>query len=607
MQKSHLFLAFHAKHIKKMFPGGKSIRWLYLGCDFFKRHNIELELGNESINIAKIHDEVAGDIRHEYVNWIDDLNRIYGKKIEWWFSTISSRNVYDSNIFQYICYLEILERLWSDNDTRPELIFIESPGLARAIRKWAANKDIVLEIINYDQKKSLVNQLSYFLGWGNFIAALSLRCLAAYITGKKPKELKNYSLIIVDTYLHDKFLTEDGIFKDRYFPFLHEYLSEKGLCVLVHPILIGFQYNYFPIYRKMRKSPTNFIMREDFLHFSDYFRAIVYPIYSLRLKIKAPLFHNWDLNDILQEEQREQSAISSMDAVLIYRLFVRLGQHGLKPGHVIDWYENQVIDKALIAGAREAFPQTKIIGAQMFIHSPNFVSLFPSQSESEAKIVPHLLLETSQYQCKMAQTFTRDIPCRSAAALRYSHLFDDENTPDHQIEQDSKIISILLPFNVTEAVELLETFRPGLDKIRTDVRILIKGHPDYDSKELVQSFGENDWPDRYEIFQGNIADVLKISSIVISSNSGSMVEAAARGIPVIFLGRQTALNQNILSDLNMDITTECFCISEVIEAIEKYLNLNPAEKIRYQEMGQKVRDIFFEPVNEETLLPFLDI
>lgn len=616
MQKSHLLLAFpynHAKHIKKMFHESKSILWLYLGQDFFKRSYMEQELGNgfKRINIAKIHDEVARDIRHEYVNWIDDLNRLYGTKLEWWFGSISSRNVYSSNVFQYSCYIEILKRLWADNDRKPELIVIESIGLARAIQKWAAKKDIVVDIVNYNRakQKSLINQLFYFLRWGHFIATLSLRWLVAYITRKEypSKELKIDPCIIVDTFLHDYCLLEDGTFKDRYFPYLHEYLSGKGLQVLVHPVLVGFQYNYFSIYRKIRRSRTNFILQEDFLHFSDYFSALTYPIKALGQKIKAAPFHDIDLNDILIEEQREQSVTSGMEAVLIYRLFLRLGQHGLRTGQVIDWYENQVIDKALIAGARKAFPQARVIGAQMFIHSPNFVSLYPSQSEVEAQIIPHLLLETSQYQCKIAQTFTMAIPCRSAAALRYAHLFDDENTPDHSLEQKSEIILVLLPFSIAEAVELLEVFRQGLNQIRNDVRILIKGHPDYDSKELAQAFGEHYWTNRFEIFQGNIPQALKLASIVISSNSSSMVEAAAKGIPVIFLGRQTALNFNILSGLNMDIVTECFSTSELVEATKKYLNLPPDEKMRYKEMGKKVRALFFEPVSEETLLPFLDI
>ncbi len=615
MQKYHLVLSFPRKDtacIKSMFTQNESTLWLYLGKDIFKRRYIEQDLGNgfRRINITSLHNEVARDIRDKYVHWIDDLNRSYGKNIEWWFGSISSRNVYNSNIFQYCCYLEILERLWTDSDQRPELIFIESIGLTRAIQKWAIKKNIVVDIIYYNRAnlKSLLYQLSYFLKWGNFVVDRLLRWVAAYITGKKyqPKKLKIAPSIIVDTFLKDYCLSDDGIFKDYYFPYLHEYLFKNGYQVLVHPVLFGFRYNYFSIYKKMRRSDTHFIIQEDFLRLSDYFSAVTYPIKNLRQKIKVPPFRDFDLYDILKEEQKEHSIRSDVEAVLIYRLFLRLGQSGLRPEQIIDWYENQVKDKALIAGARQAFPQTKIIGAQIFIHSPNFLNLFPSQSEAEAQIVPHILLETSQHQCAVVQSFTKAIPCRPAAALRYAHLFNDESTSDHGMEQKSQKILVLLPFIIAEAVELLETLKEGLKLIRTDIRILIKGHPNYGYKELVQAFGKHDWPNRFEIYNGNLPDALKQASVVISSNSGSMVEAAAKGIPVIFLGRQTAINYNILSDLNMEIVTECYSISELIDAIEKYLNLSTTDKARYKRIGMKIRDLFFEPVNEETLSSFLD-
>lgn len=616
MQENHIVLAFAYKNairIKKKVAQKESVPWLYLGQDFFKRCAIEKELGNQfkRINISRLHDVVARESRLEYIYWIDNLNRLYGTNLEWWFGSISSRNVYSSNIFQYCCYLEILERLWKDSDERPELVVIESIGLAKAIQKWAAEKNIVVDIIHYNQAKlkSSINQLSYFLQWTNFIVVLFSRWMAAFITRKKykRKELKIAPSIIVDTFLHDYCLSDEGVFKDRYFPYLHEYLFKKEYQALVHPVLVGFHYNYFLIYKKMRRSGTYFILKEDFLHFSDYLSALIYPIKALRQKIEAVPFRNFNLYDILKEEQRGQSVTSGMEAILIYRLFLRLGQSELRPKQIINWYENQLIDKALIAGSRKAFPQVKIIGAQMFIHSPNIISLFPCQSEVEAGMSPHLLLETSQYQCQVAQSFTNTIPCQPAAALRYAHLFKDEDVSDYKLEEKPPKILVLLPFSISEAVELLETLRDVLEQIQNDIHILIKGHPDYTSKELVQAFWGHDWPNRFEIFHGSLPEALKLASVVISSNSSSMVEAAAKGIPVIYLGRQTVINHNILSNLNMDIVTECFSTIELVKAIKKYIDLSPSEKIRYKEMGKKLRNLFFEPVNEETLSHFLDI
>jgi hypothetical protein len=78
---------------------------------------MEHTLGSQfsRVDIARLHDEVARDIRQEHVQWIDALNRRYGKSLEWWFGSISSRDIYVNNLFQYCCYLEILERLWVED------------------------------------------------------------------------------------------------------------------------------------------------------------------------------------------------------------------------------------------------------------------------------------------------------------------------------------------------------------------------------------------------------------------------------------------------------------------------------------------------------------
>ncbi|MCK5342125.1 MAG: hypothetical protein KAR20_01910 [Candidatus Heimdallarchaeota archaeon] len=613
VQNNHLVLVFSYKSfegIRKLFTQTDSISWLYLGKDFLRKRDTERELGArfKHINISKLHEEVANDLRHEYVNWIDDLNRCYGKNLEWWFNSISSRNVYSSDIFQFCCYLDILERLWEDTVNRPHLVFVESAPLLEVIQRWANEKDIDVKLYDTKTKVRILKKRSlFFVRWGHYTATTLLRWLAAFVTRiyYKPKKPGIKPIIIVDTFLHDYCLSDNGDFKDRYFPSLHEYLFNKGYQVLVHPVVAGVEYNYFPIYGKMRKSSTNFILREDFLHFSDYISAITYPMKVIRQKIKPRRFRNFNIGEIVQEELWNRSITSGMDAVLIYKLFLRIGQFELRPEQIINWYENQVIDKGLIAGARRAFPKTKIIGAQMFIHSSNFISLFPSQSEVDAKIVPDILLETSQHQCEVVQSFTKDIPCYPAGALRYSHLFNNDDEIDQVSEEKTITLLVLLPFSLDESVELLDTLKEAMPYIRSDIRILIKTHPDYGSKELIHIFGEDRWPERFEVFYENLSEAFEVASVAISSNSSSMVEAIAKGIPVIFLGRGTALNFNILSNLMLEMLEECYSTPELITAIEKYINILQFDNIKYKRIGIKVRDMYFEPVNEDTLLPFI--
>ena len=571
------------------------------------RRDLEDKLGNDfiRIDIAQLHDQVADEIRGEHVAWIDGLNRAHGGDIEWWFGTISSRNVYTSQLFQHCCYLQILARLWDIPERRPGLIFTESAGLARAIGRWAAEQGIETRCCNSAAWQPLSDYFYSFLRWGYFALVLMMRQFAARASRKniRPHKDNFQDLAIMDTFVHDSCLTEAGAFTDHYFPHLHEFLAAQGFRVLVHPVLYGFGLHFLSVYRRLRRSETRFIIAEDFLRARDYCSILTFPLRAGRHKVKPPRFRGFDLADLITAEQRNLADLLSLNACLIYRLFLRLGESGLQPKLVIDWYENQVIDKAAVAGARQAFPQARLIGAQLFLHLSNMLHLFPSPAEVEAGMVPDLVLETSEYQCSMARIFATHLPCAPAAGLKQTHVFEESGTPGNQ--RVPKAIVVLLPFDLPESMEMLDTLDKGMDRLNEPIPVLVKCHPDFQPEELRQAVGYQNWPSRFEIFGGNLSQALARAAMVVSANSSSMLEAVVKGIPAIFLGRQTVLNQRISISVPVDHIVECFTTDELIAAIQRYLALTPEDMIRNMEAGKKVRDQLFLPVTPETMLPFL--
>ena len=599
----------HSRLIR-LFPAGQTPHFLYLGIDFFKRQRLERELGAGFIrmDISALHDRVAREIRSDHIKWIDQLNRRYGQDVEWWFTRTASRNSYFSNLFQYSCYLETLERIWNDADAKPELIFVESLGLATAIRDWAARRGIATQVIpaNTEKYYLLSNYFTSLIRFGYFICILILRQIAAYISKKKfgGKAVPHGKLAIVDTFVHDISLDDHGVFHDIYLPYLYEYLEKNGFQVLIHPVLFGFSFNYFSIYKRMRQSGTFFIIPEDYLHLSDYLSLLGYPFRTWRRKITAEPFRNFDLSGIINEDEvKGLGDSSSLLAGLIYRLFFRLGRTGMRPQRVISWYENQVIDKALMAAARQAFPQTRLVGAQICLYAYNLLFPFPVQSEVEAGIVPHLLLGMSEHLCKFAQTFTQDLPCRPAAALRYAYIFGERQKV--MAAKRGSTVLVLLPHDLPEAAELLEILLMGLNRLQEDARVLIKCHPNYTPRDLKRAVGEQHWSERFEIYQGILADAIRGAAVVISSTSGTIVEAAALGIPVIFVGRQNALNNNVLEGVETELIMECFTEKELMAAINKCFNLNIQAVEQYKALGERIIKLFFLPVTDDTMRPFL--
>jgi len=611
-----LIFSIKIRRIKKLFQLDNTTPCLYLGKNLIAKRYFERSLGNKFMfqNVSRLHNAITDEIREEYVAWIDSLNYLNAKKTKWWFNNISSRDAENTSIFQFFVYIELIKKIYSDKANSlqlPKLIILESPTLAKNISDWFLNQNFTVKVTsNRLQLENLFDAwMRLFKTYLKFIIINSSRYLASLISKAlfKRKKIIGFSSIVVDTYLKNTNISKDGQFSDSYFPSLYQYLNKNGFHIIVHPKFFGFGFNYLPFLNKLRKSATHFIIREDFLALKDYLNALFYPLWFLTLKIATVDFRGIDTKGIIKEEKFKQLFFSCMDAVLTYRLFIRLKKEDFQPVEVIQWFENQVIDKALIAGCRKSFPKTKLIGAQLFIHSPNLVSLIPSESEVKANIAPDILLETSAYQCRIVNRFTDSLSCFPAASLRYANVFNDQQNkcPDFKNNRPNRALA-LLPYDIMESVEILEMIIEAVNKLSFKLEILVKPHPITELNLILKYLTIRRLPDNFQPCFSDLYTAFKDVDFVISSASSTMAEAIARGLPVICLGRKNALNFNPVAGIDIPFATECFSSDELLSAIKRYIDISQFEKTNYKEMGLKLRSLFFTPINDITLEPFIN-
>ncbi|HHT9112423.1 MAG: hypothetical protein HZC52_05585 [Planctomycetes bacterium] len=586
--------------IKRNIIQRKPLRWVYLARDYRLMKQFSRELGENfaAVSITGLLDQISEEIRTEHVEWIDSLNRANGGRLSWWFGAISSRNVYFCRLFLYSCYLLVLQRIWQREETRPDLIIADSQGLAECVSIWLRSKNIMVKVKKGSAFKRLLRNSRPFVQYVVTTTVLAARYVAAFVTRSgTPLRVKTEPWVVVDTFVHDYSLAEDGTFTDRYFPFLHEYLTAERHQVLVHPVLYGFRFNYVSIFRRMRKSSTSFIVPEDYLRLSDYAAAILSAFTLRSMNIATDYFKGFNLEPVVSEEHRLQPFISVVQANLSHRLWHRLREAGVKLAWVIDWYENQVIDKALIAGVRAAYPGTRILGAQLFIHVPNHLSLYPSQSELEAGITPDLLVLTGQEECKAVKKYVTSIRCRAGAALRYSHLFAvTGNTLNSTYEK--RTILVLTPGYLDETLEILDMLHDAVPDAPSEVEYLIKFHPDFSPADIINAFGHEQWPNAFRVWNGGLNEALQKAAMVVASNSSSMVEAMVKGIPAIFLGRQSNLNMNPLAGISSAGLMICFDGLQLAQAITRFHSLSENERDALKSDGLLLRDQLFTPVEE---------
>lgn len=593
--------------VRKFKKPDKPVNWLYLGKDYSVVHTFEdkLPIHFKPIVIGKLHNITAERIRKGFIDWLDQLNDLWGADKEWWFESVSCRNVYESDLFQNCCYIEIIRGIFSRNSLEsPTIIFVDSEALADVLAAWLRQEKIkVIFHKHFFTGKTIKRSLSSLYNYCFFICQLLSRFIAALLTKPRRQQVKPVSgdpCILIDTFLHANSFRDDNLFHDPYYPGLYQFLQSRGYSIMIHPVLDIARMNFYLLYKRMRKSSHQFVLSEDYLCLRDYASIIFYPFRYFKRGIKTTPFFGVDITPLIKEERRFTFFSGPMNAVLIYHFFIRFGHNQPAPEIIIDWYENQAIDRAFIFGSRIAFPKAKLIGVQMFMHSLNFLNHFPTRAEVKYKVVPDTVLCVSQLQCEMAKAFSDEFRCLPCAALRSAHVFDSLTDTGH--DAIKKNILVLLPYIHDEALELLSLIREAKKLIaQKDIAIRIKSHPFLDMKSLSLIFGE--WPGK--ICDMTLKDEFCQAFVVVGTHSTSLVEALACTKPVIFVSRQNCFSQNPLIDIPDGIARVCYSSTEIALALTDYYSLSLPEHSRFKAESLRIRDLYFTPVSEETLEPFL--
>lgn len=588
------------KRIKQKLKNINTFRWIYFGQNYLNmlRYKSEFEDNGKLINYSKMLDETADQLRKSYIDWVDNLNYKYGNDIHWWFSSISGRNTTDSNLFLYFCYLNIFENLLKTNEM-PNLIICESRALLKVFINLLKEKDIKYEkIFSFNFAKEIKSVIKPLYVWIHFVTKSLFKDFIAFLVKsiyRKNNKLEEIS-VVIDTYLHEKDIDENGVFKDRYFPGFYNWLSDNGYKFCVCPTFHNIN-GIFKVLKAIRKSEICFIVDSDFLNLYDYLYIFLYPIRILRKKIQFPLFNRKDISVLAQDEFRGLVNLNSaMLASLKYRLAFKLSKYKIKPSILIDWFENQVIDKAFVYGMRKFFPDIRIIGIQNFLPSPNLLNLYPAPAELHFKMLPDRFITTGKQMCDIFKTFTKNINCAYGPALRYSYLFNNNLQKPRLC--NNKVVLILLSSFMLDSIELLIITINAI-KNRSE-RFLLKGHPDYTINDLLSKFNYFKLPPNIKIFEKNLSEGLLQADVVITSGSGSGIEAIVMGIPVIIVGKQLSLTLNPLSYVKEIVWKICYSSEEIVDSLDYFLNLDDFSRQNFVKIGEKIKEEYFtSPANIE--------
>jgi hypothetical protein len=414
-----------------------------------------------------------------------------------------------------------------------------------------------------------------------------------------PKQLAQTPRFLVDTYLLVEKLFDEEWFKDYYLGGIYKVLQKYQKPYLLLPRLYGRRqlfdgvnpFSMRRIIRILRKSGHPTVTEFQLLSWADLFDLlrfiVLYPFDVL--KLAANLDQNERVDQLFRAELHHTLPQVNFQHYARYLAGRRLGQ--LFPDQItlLSWNENQTIEKNLYKGLRETSSSIVIWGCQFFIGYPPLIHAQIAPQEAPWGVTPDCVLVNGSAYLKT----NSPLEYRPGVSMRYAGVFD-EVIPWNNKQNTVLFLTHPRRFNreLIDQTSSIPFFR--------DRDLIIHPHPGDEKWDVgpLPKRWQLSYEDRYELLAG--------ASLVITSESGVAVEAAALGTSVIILASQESFTCNPMLPTGQgeiwDIAFDGGEIEETYHRLEAFRSQHPN---RLRELSMIYRDqCFIEPTEENIVQAF---
>ncbi len=547
--------------------------WIYFGSDFQYAARLESALGPDAkrIRYEELLYRVSSEQRKNFIGWIDAVADRNPGCEEWYYSASANKNPYFSKLFITVCYFLVFDALVRE-DERIDAVVVDSPALAVLIAKRCGitGRSFVHGLVSLGLHTGwfLKSVVKYFL----FIVKSVRQFILARILLKDRASaiLKEKKNVLIRGYISEDFIDDqNNILERHYFPGLYKYYEEHGL----RPVFLAFALNakgLSGLFRQVLKSKTRIIFPHEIFRLKDYFFAYGAPFRRLPVTADIPMpGADFDPAGLLHEDLFVHKADEeTLNGFLFSRFAAAFKARGFSLELLINWSEFQSFEKGLIRGIRLEFPETRIIGAQPFLKPANHVSLFPSRQDMLFGAMPDKLLVLGKLDKILVQDNLPDAPLDCSPAFRYQSLF--RSGP---VEQ-GKNIFVFLGYGLSNALYILNVLMSLESSLKRFEKIFIKLHPaSYFGEERIRRMLGGQLPDRFQFVYGRVDEYLDSTALGICGATGTSVELAVRGIPVVLIAEMYGLTMDYLQVSDDHLWRMCFSSEEVLKAVEELCEL----------------------------------
>jgi len=521
----------------------------------------------------------------DYIGALGELNEL--KHIDWLLET-SCRNTFASKLHERICKLALLQDLIDHNQSIDE-VKVDDLSMKKVIILLLSKNDYECLITVFADQKS-----NYMTTLYNLIVTIYL-CFNEWLWVRliPRKKQPEGNIIALENFLFLDSFDKNLQLVDRNYPgFLDHCSNDLKEKTWFLSILNGIKHpiDWYHTLRNINLADSKILIKEDYLMLKDYFIAIYQSIVIPRKIKKYPKWRNIDLTSLIYDEVRgEIFSYSLVSSILYYRFFRRFRDTGIEIDLLIDWHENQTIDRALNIGMKEYFPSTKVKGYQGFVISDVYSSLTPTIYERDNGLLPDEILVISSQLIENRKKYCSDINVSLAPAFRYMEAINHRQISS----EEKKIILVALPMLHREARQVLDLvlnakFDPGY-------KLLVKKHPTVIKQELLDQVPQAR-DSRLTFTEKKLTKLMDESILFITMTSSAAIEAILCEVYVAIIANRYGITANPIGNIvDPNYWRLCYtpnCINDALNYSMNHSILNVSD--------------YLVPLESETFKEFLE-
>lgn len=569
------------------------------------RINRTLNFNNLSIDEIKVLDRIIDDIKDDYHALISRIHKLSDNSIYWHVNNLLSRNNSMSSLFYDLCCIELVKKI---DDSKPlTTVIVKNICQKKTLERYFQSRNQDISVLSNESSMSRLKRL--LKPMYDFLRNIqwSLVYFKEKDKTRNKKISRDQKITLIYTFF-STYIFKTGAFQERYYNGLIDYLTpEERKNVYFVPNVITWR-NLNQILKMSEQARENFLYPLDFLKPGDYLFALAAPFAIKRIRLKNFVFRGVDISRILKEDFRSNlSRRSSFRGILLYRLFKRLKQEGIQLNLVIDWFENQVVDRGFNKGKNDFFGDILSIGYQGLIAPYKWIfHLQPTSDEVKAGVIPQQIAVIGDGLIDIVGKYCPELNIGTAPGLRFSDIYKTGIKTAEQFNPSRPVILAALPIWVKDSIEILDLLLDTREVLRqNNAEVIVKPHPSLDFKTVKSDLSH--WPDMFKTADGNFSELIEKTDLLVSSGSTVCIESIAYGVPVIVVGSRTGVTKNIIPEtVSKDIWDLCYTKEELVNALNRLcFHLTENDRKRFPFLAENIRRDYFMPVSRENVENFL--